>query len=108
MAKDGVPEKVDEQDTIEMSTAIYDTDGVVLDVVEDVPTRKVIVGRFAFNEKCRCGAVVTIDDESVLRLVVYDARTFELLGCPVCVPSDELVPVYRKRTLQTLRIVKGG
>lgn len=101
MAKDGVPEWLETKDT-----EVMETGGIVVDIIEDVPTRKIIVGRFAFNDKCACGASCTIAEDDGSSLVIYDSQTFVLLACPVCLPADELIPLYKRPTRPTLHIVK--
>lgn len=107
MGNNGVPTVIMEHDTEVMDMSVDNVHGVIVDVVEDVPTRKVIVGRYAFNDKCRCGASCTIDDDGVPSLVIYDSRTFDLLACPACLPPPALIPLNQHPTRPGLRLVKG-
>lgn len=51
-------------------------------------TRKIIVGRYAYRDVCKCGARVHILPDAVQERpaeVIYDRKTFQILACPKCI-----------------------
>ena len=51
-------------------------------------TRKIVVGRYAFQDVCKCGATVHLTPDETTEPpaeIFYDRKTFQILACPKCV-----------------------
>ena len=57
-------------------------------VIEPEETRKIIVGRYAYRDVCKCGAPVHVSPDEPgdkPAEIFYDRATFQILACPKCI-----------------------